>query len=55
MLQLFMFVVALLAALAYVYYYVMGVLDKDRLLSRTAAVAFVLFGAVAAIILVRIL
>jgi hypothetical protein len=54
-LQLFMVVVALLAALAFAYYYVRGVLDKDRLLSRVSVIMFLLFGAVAAIMLVRIL
>jgi hypothetical protein len=35
--QLFMLAGALLAALAFVYYYIMGVLEKDRLLSRGGA------------------
>jgi hypothetical protein len=54
-LDLFMFAVAFVAALAFAYYYVMGVLDKDRLLSRGAVGMFLLFGAVATIMLVRIL
>jgi hypothetical protein len=54
-LDLFMFAVALVAAVAFAYYYVMGVLEKDRLLSRGAVGMFLLFGAVATIMLVRIL
>jgi hypothetical protein len=53
--DLFMFAVALFAAVAFVYYYVRGVLDEDRLLSRGAVGMFLLFGAVATIMLVRIL
>ena len=37
------------------YYLVAGVLSNDRLLSRSAVVAFVLFGVLAAVYLVRLL
>ena len=47
--------VALFAVAASAYYYVAGVLDGDRLLSRSATVAFVLFGVLAAVFLMRIL
>ncbi len=45
------FVVALVAAVLCARYYVLGVLDGDRLLSRAAAAASLIFGAVAAIAL----
>ena len=53
--DLFMFAVALVAAVVFVYYYVRGVLEKDQLLSRASALMFLLFSAVATIMLVRIL
>ena len=49
------FIVAAVAAVLCARYYVLGVLEGDRLLSRAAAVAFLVFGAVAAIALGRIL
>lgn len=55
MLQLFMVVVALLAAVAFMYYYVRGVLDKDRLLSRGSLLGLLVFGVLAMILLVRAL
>jgi len=45
------FVVALVAAVLCARYYVLGVLDGDRLLARAAAVAVLVFGGVAAIAL----
>jgi hypothetical protein len=53
--DLVFFAVAFLAATGCAYYYVRGVLDEDRLLSRSAAVAFFLFGVVAAVSLLRAL
>ena len=53
--QTFMLVVALLAAVAFVYYYVRGVLDKDRLLSRGSLFGFLVFGTLAVILLGRLL
>jgi hypothetical protein len=53
--DLIMFAVALVAVVGCMYYYVRGVIDEDRLLSRSAVVMFLLFGAVAAIMFVRIL
>ncbi len=47
--------VALLAAVAMVRYYVLGVLGKDRVASRWAAVGFLVFGAAAVWSLVWIL
>ncbi len=49
------FIVAAVAAVLCARYYVLGVLDGDKLLSRAAVVAFLIFGAVAAIALGRIL
>ncbi len=49
------FIVAAVAAVLCARYYVLGVLEGDRLLSRAAAAAFRVFGAVAAIALGRIL
>jgi len=49
-LDLLMLLVALLAAVGCAYYYVVAVLDEDRPLSRASALAFVVFGAVAAVI-----
>jgi hypothetical protein len=54
-LQLFMVVVALLAAVALFYYYVRGVLDKDRVLSRGSLLGFLVFGAVSRVMLLRLL
>ena len=48
-------IVALFAVVASFYYFVAGVLSHDRLLSRSAMVAFVLFGVLAAVYLVRLL
>jgi len=50
-----MFAAALVAVVGCMYYYVRGVIDEDRLLSRSAVVMFLLFGAVAGIMFVRIL
>jgi hypothetical protein len=50
-----MFGVALFTVAASVYYFAAGVLDRDRLLSRSAAAVFVLFGVLAAVVLLRIL
>jgi len=47
--------VALFAMVASAYYYVAGVLDGDRLLSRSATVVFVLFGVLAAVPFIWIL
>ena len=44
---LLFFLVALLAAVAMARYYVLGVLQGDRVASRWAAVGFLVFGAVA--------
>lgn len=52
-LQLFMGMVALLATVAFLYYYVRGVLDKDRLLSRGSLLGVLVFGVLAVIFLVR--
>ncbi len=46
-LGLLFFLVALLAAVAMGRYYVLGVLEKDRVASRWAAVGILVFGAVA--------
>jgi hypothetical protein len=46
-LGLLFFLVALLAALAMARYYVLGVLQGDRVASRSAAAGFLVFGAVA--------
>ena len=48
-------VVALVAALLCGRYYVLGVLEEDRPLARFAAAAVLVFGAVAVVVLVRIL
>ena len=55
MLGVLFFLVALLAALAMGRYYVMGVLQRDRVASRSAAVGFLVFGAVAVWSLVGVL
>ena len=52
---LLFFLVALLAALAMARYYVLGVLQGDRVASRSAAVGFLAFGAVAVWSLVGVL
>ncbi len=54
-LGLLFFLVALLAAVAMARYYVMGVLQGDRVASRWAAVGFLVFGAVAVWSLVGVL
>lgn len=46
-LGLLFFAVALFAVFGSVYYYVAGVLDGDRLLSRSALLALLVFGAAA--------
>ena len=53
--EIMLFVVALVAAAGSARYYVTAVLDGDRLLSRSAAVAFVVFGVAAVVFFVRIL
>jgi hypothetical protein len=53
-LGLLLFAVALFAVVASLYYYIAGVLDGDQLLSRSS-VACVLFGVLAAVLLVRLL
>ncbi len=50
-----MLVVALFTVVASVYYYVAGVLQNDRLVSRSAMGLFVLFGLVAAGLIWRVL
>ena len=52
--DLLLFAVALFGTGASLYYYVAGVLDNDRLLSRVSLVAFVLFGVLAAAMLLRV-
>ena len=47
--------VTLLAMVAFAYYYVQGVLKKDRLVSRAAAVAFVLCAALGVVFGMRLL
>jgi hypothetical protein len=54
-LSLLFFLVALLAAVAMGRYYVMGVLQRDRVASRWAAMGFLVFGAVAVWSLVGVL
>ena len=54
-LRLLFFLVALLTALAMARYYVLGVLQGDRVASRGAAAGFLVFGAVAVWALVGIL
>jgi len=48
-------VLALLFMAGFFYYYVAGVVDENRALSRTAALAFFVCGVVAVVFLVRIL
>ena len=47
--------VALLAMVAFAYYYVRGVLERDRLVSRAATVAFVLCAVLGVVFVVRLL
>ena len=54
-LGLLFFLVALLAMVAMGRYYVLGVLEKDRVASRSAAVGFLVFGAAAVWSLVGVL
>ncbi len=54
-LGLLFFLVALLAVVAMVRYYVLGVLQGDRVASRWAAVGFLVFGAAAVWSLVGVL
>jgi hypothetical protein len=54
-LGLLFFLVALVAAVAMARYYVMGVLQRDRVASRWAFVGFLVFGAVAVWSLVGVL
>jgi hypothetical protein len=54
-LDVLLLAVALFAVAASAYYYVAGVLDGDRLLSRSATVVFVLFGVLAAVPFIWIL
>ena len=49
------FLVALLAMVAMARYYVMGVLQRDSVASRSAAVGFLVFGAAAVWSLVGVL
>jgi hypothetical protein len=52
---LLFFLVALLAVVAMARYYVLGVLQEDRVASRAAAAGFLVFGAVAVWSLVGVL
>jgi hypothetical protein len=54
-LEVLTFAVALVAAVLCGRYYVLGVLEEDKQLSRFAAAALLVFGAVAVVVLVRIL
>jgi hypothetical protein len=54
-LEVLTFAVALVAAVLCGRYYVLGVLEEDKQLSRFAAAALLVFGAVAVVALVRIL
>ena len=47
--------VTLLAMVAFAYYYVQGVLGKDRLVSRAAAVAFVVCFVLGVVFVMRLL
>ncbi len=47
--------VALLGMVAFAYYYVRGVFEKDRLVSRAAVVAFVLCAALGVVFIIRLL
>jgi len=48
-------VLALLFAIGFFYYYVAGVVDRNRALSSASALAFVAFVAAAVVFLVRVL
>jgi membrane protein YdbS with pleckstrin-like domain len=54
-LEVLTFAVALVAAVLCGRYYVLGVLEEDRPLARFAAAAVLVFGAVAVVVLMRIL
>jgi hypothetical protein len=47
--------VTLLGMVAFAYYYVRGVLENDRLVSRAATVAFVLCGVLGVVFVIRLL
>jgi hypothetical protein len=47
--------VTLLGMVAFAYYYVRGVLEKDRLVSRAATVAFVLCAVLGVVFVVKLL
>ena len=47
--------VTLLGMVAFAYYYVRGVLERDRLVSRAATVAFVLCAVLGVVFVVRLL
>jgi predicted PurR-regulated permease PerM len=47
--------VTLLGMVAFAYYYVRGVFEKDRLVSRAAAVAFVLCVVLGVVFIIRLL
>ena len=47
--------VTLLGMVAFAYYYVRGVLENDRLVSRAATVAFVLCAVLGVVFVVRLL
>jgi hypothetical protein len=47
--------VTLLGMVAFAYYYIRGVLENDRLVSRAATVAFVLCAVLAVVFIVRLL
>ena len=47
--------VTLLGMVAFAYYYVRGVLENDRLVSRAATVAFVLCGVLGVVFIMRLL
>ena len=48
-------VLALLFMAGFFYYYVAGVVDKNRALSRAAALAFFVCGAIAIVMIARII
>ena len=47
--------VTLLGMAAFAYYYVRGVFERDRLVSRAAAVAFILCGVLGVVFIMRLL
>ena len=53
--DLLLLAIALLTMAGSAYYFVVAVLDGDRLLSRSAALAFFVFGVVAAVFFARLL